>query len=199
MVVKVGKIAGVGMTMGLSAPPWLPSPTGVSKACRHAPSRTLQAAADAAEVRWQSISVRSSCKQCHVAQGSTHPACPHVHCTLRSVLRAIPSTHVWPWQVCDALSCAQPLWMHGPMYACPTVSCVTCELVVRTSALTHASLQAFVEAPYAAYLMRQHMASSLYDRLSTRPFLTHIEKVGATGGGGAAAGHSPAHVQSGRR
>jgi hypothetical protein len=38
-------------------------------------------------------------------------------------------------------------------------------------------LQAFVDAPYAAYLMRQHMASSLYDRLSTRPFLTHIEKV----------------------
>jgi hypothetical protein len=37
--------------------------------------------------------------------------------------------------------------------------------------------QAFLEAPHAAYLVRQHMAASLYDRLSTRPFLTHVEKV----------------------
>lgn len=37
--------------------------------------------------------------------------------------------------------------------------------------------QAFVDAPAAAYIMRQHLANSLYDRLLTRPFLSAIEKV----------------------
>lgn len=37
--------------------------------------------------------------------------------------------------------------------------------------------QALYESPGAAYLMRQHLAANLYDRLSTRPFMSNIEKV----------------------
>jgi len=37
--------------------------------------------------------------------------------------------------------------------------------------------QTWVETPSAGYLMRQHLASGLNDRLSTRPFLTHAQKV----------------------
>ena len=33
-----------------------------------------------------------------------------------------------------------------------------------------------VKAP-VAFLVRQHIHSNLYDRLSTRPFLTHVEKL----------------------
>ncbi|GJE86329.1 Pkinase-domain-containing protein [Phanerochaete sordida] len=36
--------------------------------------------------------------------------------------------------------------------------------------------QSFVETDKAGYLVRQWVASSLYDRISTRPFLSHIEK-----------------------
>ncbi|EKM56683.1 uncharacterized protein PHACADRAFT_183284 [Phanerochaete carnosa HHB-10118-sp] len=36
--------------------------------------------------------------------------------------------------------------------------------------------QSFVETDKAGYLIRQWVASSLYDRISTRPFLSHIEK-----------------------
>lgn len=36
--------------------------------------------------------------------------------------------------------------------------------------------QAWVETPTAGYVIRQYMASNLYDRLSTRPFLTAAEK-----------------------
>ena len=38
-------------------------------------------------------------------------------------------------------------------------------------------MQQWWETAGAAYMMRQHFASSLYDRLSTRPFLTPMEKV----------------------
>lgn len=37
--------------------------------------------------------------------------------------------------------------------------------------------QAFVETGTSGILMRQHIAANLYERLSTRPFLTAIEKV----------------------
>jgi phosphoinositide-3-kinase regulatory subunit 4 len=40
-----------------------------------------------------------------------------------------------------------------------------------------APLQAWYESPSAGYMMRQHLAANLYDRLSTRPFLLNIEKV----------------------
>ena len=47
--------------------------------------------------------------------------------------------------------------------------------------------QALVETPTAGFIMRQHMACSLYDRLSSRPFLSNIEKV-VVGGRGAEGG-----------
>lgn len=36
--------------------------------------------------------------------------------------------------------------------------------------------QKLIETERAAYAVRQHLFSSLYDRLSTRPFLDNIEK-----------------------
>ena len=38
--------------------------------------------------------------------------------------------------------------------------------------------QEFVETVRACYLIRQYVFSNLYDRLSMRPFLAPIEKVG---------------------
>ena len=38
--------------------------------------------------------------------------------------------------------------------------------------------QEFVETERACYLIRQYVFSNLYDRLSMRPFLAPIEKVG---------------------
>lgn len=38
-------------------------------------------------------------------------------------------------------------------------------------------MQTWWETPNAAYMMRQYFFASLYDRLSTRPFLTALEKV----------------------
>jgi phosphoinositide-3-kinase regulatory subunit 4 len=38
-------------------------------------------------------------------------------------------------------------------------------------------MQLWWETPNAAYMMRQHFFANLYDRLSTRPFLTALEKV----------------------
>jgi phosphoinositide-3-kinase regulatory subunit 4 len=38
-------------------------------------------------------------------------------------------------------------------------------------------MQAWWETPNAGYMMRQHFAANLYERLSTRPFLTALEKV----------------------
>lgn len=38
-------------------------------------------------------------------------------------------------------------------------------------------MQTWWETPSAAYMMRQHFAANLYERLSTRPFLTAVEKV----------------------
>ena len=38
--------------------------------------------------------------------------------------------------------------------------------------------QEFVETDRACYLIRQYVFSNLYDRLSMRPFLAPIEKVG---------------------
>lgn len=43
-------------------------------------------------------------------------------------------------------------------------------------------MQAWWETPNAGYMMRQHFAANLYERLSTRPFLTALEKVGAREG-----------------
>lgn len=37
--------------------------------------------------------------------------------------------------------------------------------------------QTLHETPNAAYMTRQYLYSNLYDRLSTRPFLSNIEKV----------------------
>ena len=37
-------------------------------------------------------------------------------------------------------------------------------------------MRSLLETPTAAYAMRQHLFSNLYDRLSTRPFLTALEK-----------------------
>ena len=37
--------------------------------------------------------------------------------------------------------------------------------------------QAFLESEKAAYLIRPHVFADLYHRLSTRPFLSRIEKV----------------------
>lgn len=53
-------------------------------------------------------------------------------------------------------------------------------------------MQVWWETPNAGYMMRQHFAANLYERLSTRPFLTPLEKVWAgqgavcvcVGGGG---------------
>jgi hypothetical protein len=42
-------------------------------------------------------------------------------------------------------------------------------------------MQLWWETPNAAYMMRQHFFANLYDRLSTRPFLTALEKVRHTG------------------
>lgn len=39
--------------------------------------------------------------------------------------------------------------------------------------------QAFLESEKAAYLIRPHIFADLYHRLSTRPFLSRIEKVRA--------------------
>ncbi|KAG2443160.1 hypothetical protein HYH02_009570 [Chlamydomonas schloesseri] len=36
--------------------------------------------------------------------------------------------------------------------------------------------QAWLEGPHVAYLVRQHLATNLYDRLSTRPFMSNLEK-----------------------
>jgi hypothetical protein len=38
-------------------------------------------------------------------------------------------------------------------------------------------MQVWWETPNAGYMMRQHFAANLYERLSTRPFLTPLEKV----------------------
>jgi hypothetical protein len=38
--------------------------------------------------------------------------------------------------------------------------------------------QAWRETAASAYMLRQHLWSNLYDRLSTRPFLATVEKVG---------------------
>jgi hypothetical protein len=43
-------------------------------------------------------------------------------------------------------------------------------------------IQSCVETPSAGYMMRQHFFANLYDRLSTRPFLSDIEKVRRGGG-----------------
>lgn len=37
-------------------------------------------------------------------------------------------------------------------------------------------MRSLLETQTAAYAMRQHLFSNLYDRLSTRPFLTALEK-----------------------
>lgn len=39
--------------------------------------------------------------------------------------------------------------------------------------------QRFFHTDKAAYLIRQHIFSNLYHRLSTRPFLASVEKVGS--------------------
>lgn len=39
--------------------------------------------------------------------------------------------------------------------------------------------QAFLESDKAAYLLRPHVFADLYHRLSTRPFLSAIEKAGS--------------------
>jgi len=38
-------------------------------------------------------------------------------------------------------------------------------------------MQLWWETPNAGYMMRQHFSANLYERLSTRPFLTALEKV----------------------
>jgi phosphoinositide-3-kinase regulatory subunit 4 len=38
-------------------------------------------------------------------------------------------------------------------------------------------MQLWWESSGAAFMARQHLAANLYDRLSTRPFLTQLEKV----------------------
>lgn len=43
-------------------------------------------------------------------------------------------------------------------------------------------MQVWWETPNAGYMMRQHFAANLYERLSTRPFLTALEKVGMSHG-----------------
>jgi phosphoinositide-3-kinase regulatory subunit 4 len=43
-------------------------------------------------------------------------------------------------------------------------------------------MQVWWETPNAGYMLRQHFAANLYERLSTRPFLTALEKVGMSHG-----------------
>ena len=46
-----------------------------------------------------------------------------------------------------------------------------------------APFRTLLETPTAAYATRQHLFANLYDRLSTRPFLTGLEKRCGGGGG----------------
>jgi hypothetical protein len=55
-------------------------------------------------------------------------------------------------------------------------------------------MQAWWETPNAAFMMRQHFFANLNDRLSTRPFLTGLEKVWVcVGEGGLALPLAAAH------
>ncbi len=57
-------------------------------------------------------------------------------------------------------------------------------------------MQVWWETPNAGYMMRQHFAANLYERLSTRPFLTALEKVRRENGKGRRQGGWEGHYCS---
>ena len=70
-----------------------------------------------------------------------------------------------------------PAGLHGEAFACCSVPLLLIKTCIRVDSAAF-SLQEWVETERACYLIRQHVYANLSHRLGTRPFLSHLEKVG---------------------
>lgn len=78
---------------------------------------------------------------------------------IKETFRALDHPHVWPFQVISHFPI--PIWFPS-------------EFILINNPLL--ILQFWQETDKAAYLVRQYLFNNLHDRLSTRPFLSLIEK-----------------------